>query len=74
MLVIVLSTVGIPAEGIALIMGIERPLDMMRTVANITGDAMVATVVASSENEIGITDEDELPDDSGDLPSIPKAD
>lgn len=71
MLVIVLSSVGIPAEGIALIMGIERPLDMMRTVANITGDAMVATVVASSENEIGI-DEEELPDDSGDLPSILK--
>ncbi len=58
MLVIVLSTVGIPAEGIALIMGIERPLDMMRTVANITGDAMVATVVASSENEIGREDEE----------------
>jgi Na+/H+-dicarboxylate symporter len=53
MLVIVLSTVGIPAEGLALIMGIERPLDMMRTVANITGDAAVSTIVASSEGEIG---------------------
>lgn len=56
MLVIVLTTVGIPAEGLALIMGIERPLDMMRTVANITGDAAVATIVASSEDEIGSDD------------------
>ncbi len=53
MLVIVLSSAGIPAEGLALIMGIERPLDMMRTAANITGDATVASIVASSENEIG---------------------
>jgi Na+/H+-dicarboxylate symporter len=54
MLVIVLTTVGIPAEGLALIMGIERPLDMIRTVANITGDATVSAIVASSENEIGV--------------------
>ena len=56
MLVIVLSSAGIPAEGLALIMGIERPLDMMRTTANITGDATVASIVASSENEIGSDD------------------
>lgn len=66
MLVIVLSSVGIPAEGLALIMGIERPLDMMRTVANVTGDAAVSTIVASSEGEIGVefenmTDEDTSP-------------
>ena len=54
MLVIVLSSVGIPAEGLALIMGIERPLDMIRTVANVTGDAAVSTIVASSEGEIGV--------------------
>lgn len=53
MLVIVLSSVGIPIEGLALIMGIERPLDMMRTVANITGDATVASIVATSEKEMG---------------------
>ncbi len=58
MLVIVLTTVGIPAEGLALIMGIERPLDMMRTVANVTGDATVAAIVATSENEIGEQSED----------------
>lgn len=60
MLVIVLTTVGIPAEGLALIMGIERPLDMMRTVANITGDATVAAIVATSEDEIGKDAEPEL--------------
>jgi Na+/H+-dicarboxylate symporter len=58
MLVIVLTTVGIPAEGLALIMGIERPLDMVRTIANVTGDATVAAIVASSENEIGNSDEE----------------
>lgn len=57
MLVIVLSSVGIPAEGLALIMGIERPLDMMRTVANVTGDTAVCTIVASSEGEIGVASE-----------------
>lgn len=54
MLVIVLSSVGIPAEGLALIMGVERPLDMMRTIANVTGDSAVTCIVASTENEIGV--------------------
>lgn len=51
MLVIVLGSVGIPAEGLALILGIERPLDMIRTVANVTGDATVATIVEASESK-----------------------
>lgn len=51
MLVIVLGSVGIPAEGLALILGIERPLDMIRTVANVTGDATVATIIESSETK-----------------------
>ncbi len=50
MLVIVLGSVGIPPEGLALILGIERPLDMIRTVANVTGDAAVATIVDSTES------------------------
>ncbi|MBE0675492.1 MAG: dicarboxylate/amino acid:cation symporter [Bacteroidales bacterium] len=50
MLVIVLGSVGIPAEGLALILGIERPLDMIRTVANVTGDATVATIIEASES------------------------
>ncbi|PSQ47386.1 hypothetical protein BRD19_09580, partial [Halobacteriales archaeon SW_7_65_23] len=52
MLVIVLENFGIPAAGIALIVGVDRPLDMLRTTNNITGDAMVASVVADSENQL----------------------
>lgn len=52
MLIVILKSVGIPEEGIALIMGVDRILDMCRTVVNVTGDAVVATVIASSENEI----------------------
>ncbi len=52
MLVIVLRQVGIPLEGIALILGVERILDMSRTVINITGDVAAATVIAHSEKEL----------------------
>lgn len=52
MLVIVLRQVGIPLEGIALIMGVERILDMSRTVINITGDVAAATIIAHSEKEL----------------------
>ncbi|MEM1057190.1 MAG: dicarboxylate/amino acid:cation symporter [Bacteroidota bacterium] len=52
MLVIILQTIDVPAEGIALILGVDRILDMMRTVTNVTGDATVATVVASSEDQL----------------------
>ncbi|MDR0844169.1 MAG: dicarboxylate/amino acid:cation symporter [Tannerella sp.] len=44
-LTLVLTSVGIPPEGMALIMGIDRPLDMLRTSVNITGDAVVACMV-----------------------------
>jgi Na+/H+-dicarboxylate symporter len=52
MLVIVLRQVGIPMEGIALVLGVERILDMSRTVINITGDIAAATVIAHTENEL----------------------
>ncbi len=52
MLVIVLQSVGLPLEGIAVILGVDRILDMCRTVCNITGDAMVCTIVANSEGAI----------------------
>lgn len=52
MMVIVLSAAGIPAEGLALILGIDRPLDMIRTAVNVSGDAIVAVVVAHSEKEL----------------------
>ncbi len=52
MLIIILEAVNIPAAGIALILGVDRPLDMLRTTVNITGDAMTASVVADSEGEL----------------------
>lgn len=52
MLVIILEAVNIPAAGIALIIGVDRPLDMLRTVTNITGDLTVATVVAGTEGQL----------------------
>jgi len=45
MTVMVLSSVGIPIEGLALILGLDRPLDMLRTVVNVTGDTFVASVM-----------------------------
>ena len=47
MLVIVLSAIGINPEGIALIFAVDRILDMLRTVVNVTGDATIAAVVSS---------------------------
>lgn len=48
-LVVILETLGVPTAGVALILGIDRILDMARTVTNITGDAMVAVLIASIE-------------------------
>ncbi|MEQ8516565.1 MAG: cation:dicarboxylase symporter family transporter, partial [Chromatocurvus sp.] len=42
---------GLPVEGIALIIGVDRLLDMVRTAVNVTGDATVAVIVARSENQ-----------------------
>ncbi|GGG45782.1 glutamate:proton symporter [Croceivirga lutea] len=57
MLVIVLESVGFPADkyavGLALIFAVDRPLDMLRTVINITGDATVSTIVAKSVGKLG---------------------
>jgi Na+/H+-dicarboxylate symporter len=52
MLIVVLESIGVPAAGIALIMAPDRILDMFRTVVNITGDVVVAAVVASKEGEV----------------------
>ncbi len=51
MLSLVLTSVGLPLEGVAIIAGIDRILDMARTSINVVGDAMVATLVAKSEGE-----------------------
>jgi len=69
MLAMVLNQVGLPLEGIGIILGVDRLLDMCRTSFNITGDAMVSTVVAKREDKLdlnvfndpdaGIFDDDE---------------
>jgi len=51
-LTMVLTSVGIPLEGIALILGVDRILDMCRTVVNITGDASAAVIVAATEGTL----------------------
>ena len=53
MLIIVLKSVGIPEEGIALIIGVDRLLDMCRTVPNVIADPLACVVIANSENELG---------------------
>jgi Na+/H+-dicarboxylate symporter len=52
MLGLVLTSVGLPLEGVALIAGIDRILDMARTMVNVAGDLMTTTLVGSSENEL----------------------
>ena len=63
---LVLQQVGLPVEGIALIIGVDRLLDMMRTAVNVTGDCMVSSVVARSEGMLDeavfneVSDRDEI--------------
>lgn len=52
MLTLVLTTVGLPVEGVALIAGIDRILDMARTTVNISGDIAASVLIARSENEL----------------------
>lgn len=60
MLMIVLESVGLNAEWVALILPVDRILDMCRTVVNVTGDTTVATVIASGENGLNVIPEEEL--------------
>ena len=53
MLAMVLNQVGLPVEGIALIIGIDRLLDMLRTAVNITGDAACAYIISANEKRKG---------------------
>ncbi len=52
MLIIILETVHVPSAGIALILGVDRILDMLRTVTNVTGDCTVASSIAASEGQL----------------------
>jgi Na+/H+-dicarboxylate symporter len=54
-LALVLEQVGLPVEGIALIIGVDRLLDMVRTVVNVTGDATVSLIVAELEGQVDKT-------------------
>jgi len=51
-LALVLQQAGLPVEGVALIIGVDRFLDMVRTMVNVTGDATVATIVAHKEGQL----------------------
>ncbi len=51
MLVMILQSVHVPAEGIALIIGVDRILDMLRTIPNICGDASIAVAISAGENK-----------------------
>ena len=62
MLVIVLAQAGIPEAGLALIFAVDRPLDMCRTVANVTGDATVAMLVGKSVGKLNDPEERKLDD------------
>ena len=59
MLAMVLSSVGLPVEGIGLILGIDRLLDMPRTALNITGDAACALFISEQETKIELATEEE---------------
>ncbi|WP_346838204.1 dicarboxylate/amino acid:cation symporter [Microbulbifer sp. SAOS-129_SWC] len=54
MLAMVLQQVGLPLEGIAIVMGVDRLLDMARTAVNITGDSVVSAIVAKSEGALSV--------------------
>ncbi len=54
MLSMVLQSAGLPLEGIGLIMGVDRLVDMGRTAVNVTGDAVCTTIIAKQENEIDL--------------------
>ncbi|MDX1479846.1 MAG: dicarboxylate/amino acid:cation symporter, partial [Saprospiraceae bacterium] len=53
MLVIVLSAINVPEAGLVLIFAVDRPLDMVRTITNVTGDATVSLIVAKSLGKLG---------------------
>lgn len=52
MLAMVFKQVGLPVEGIGMILGVDRLLDMVRTAINVTGDSVVTCIIAKSENQI----------------------
>ena len=70
MLAMVLQQVGLPVDGIALIVGIDRLLDMMRTAVNVGGDCAVTCVVAKSEGALDLEVFNDVAAGSGDAASL----
>jgi Na+/H+-dicarboxylate symporter len=66
MLAMVLQKVGLPMEGIALVVGVDRLIDMLRTSVNVTGDCVTACVVAKSEGELDLDVFNKQQDDDDD--------
>ncbi|MEZ4939597.1 MAG: dicarboxylate/amino acid:cation symporter [Saprospiraceae bacterium] len=62
MLIIILESVHVPSAGIALILGVDRILDMLRTVTNVTGDCMVAVSIADSEGQLKVVSSESTED------------
>ena len=54
MLSLVFDQVGLPVEAIGILLGVDRILDMIRTAVNVTGDTVVTTIVAKSENRLDL--------------------
>ena len=74
MLTMVLTQVGLPIEGVAIILGVDRLMDMIRTAVNITGDAVVTTIIAKTEGKVDISVFDDpeagiIAEDVGDIPA-----
>ncbi len=57
LVIMVLTSVGLPVEGLALILGVDRPLDMLRSSVNLTGDSTISCIVAHSENELNLPED-----------------
>lgn len=55
MLTMVFNQIGLPVEGIGLILGVDRILDMLRTSVNVTGDIVVSSIIANSENKMDMS-------------------
>ena len=51
MLIIVLEAIGVPSAGIAIILAVDRPLDMLRTTVNVTGDSTVSLIIHNYLNK-----------------------
>ena len=66
MLTMVLQQVGLPIEGVALVLSVDRIVDMFRTTTNITGDAICTTIIAKSEKDINLDVYNDKEDDNDD--------